>query len=274
MTNIFLFEFKRCFTGKRLCFTLCLGFVLICGHIITGVLPLTKWLDAWQGDYFLTPHSAYGHWIGMDSATIWPTLLYMLFPFLSAIPFSDTAFWDFDSGYCIQVLSRTSKRKYLAAKAFIIFLVGFTFAAFVLLLDFIGTTAFLPLITPEATTNLYGINNRALFPGIFYNFPLVYTLLYILLDALLLGAWNCLVLMTSVLLHDRLQSLLTPFLAYLLIYFVLNWLGLDNCSLFALFLPYQPASDVSLVTVIFYGLAVPAFSFILYFFRRSTSDEL
>ena len=89
MKSILCFELKRCFGSKRLYLSLLTGIVISLLHIIFGVLPLTQWLSSWQGDFFLTPHSAYGHWIGMDSSTVWPTLLYMLLRFLWAFPFSD-----------------------------------------------------------------------------------------------------------------------------------------------------------------------------------------
>lgn len=76
MKSILCFELKRCFGSKRLYLSLLTGIVISLLHIIFGVLPLTQWLSSWQGDFFLTPHSAYGHWIGMDSSTVWPTLLY------------------------------------------------------------------------------------------------------------------------------------------------------------------------------------------------------
>ena len=107
MKSILCFELKRCFGSKRLYLSLLTGIVISLLHIIFGVLPLTQWLSSWQGDFFLTPHSAYGHWIGMDSSTVWPTLLYMLLPFLCAFPFSDTVSWDFSTGsddfYCLRL---------------------------------------------------------------------------------------------------------------------------------------------------------------------------
>ena len=109
MKSILCFELKRCFGSKRLYLSLLTGIVISLLHIIFGVLPLTQWLSSWQGDFFLTPHSAYGHWIGMDSSTVWPTLLYMLLPFLCAFPFSDTVSWDFNTGYVMQIFVRRKK---------------------------------------------------------------------------------------------------------------------------------------------------------------------
>ena len=83
MKELLQFELKRCFHGRKFLFALTAGAVISICHIIFSVLPLVQWLDGWQGDLFLTPHSVYGHWIGMDAATIWPTLLYLLFPLIA-----------------------------------------------------------------------------------------------------------------------------------------------------------------------------------------------
>lgn len=190
MKSILCFELKRCFGSKRLYLSLLTGIVISLLHIIFGVLPLTQWLSSWQGDFFLTPHSAYGHWIGMDSSTVWPTLLYMLLPFLCAFPFSDTVSWDFNTGYVMQIFVRRKKSTYLFAKALTIFIASAFLTATILFFDFAGTALYLPLVRPEALTNLYGISNRSLMAHLFYHKPLQYTVIYIIMDALLVGAWE------------------------------------------------------------------------------------
>lgn len=186
MKSILCFELKRCFGSKRLYLSLLTGIVISLLHIIFGVLPLTQWLSSWQGDFFLTPHSAYGHWIGMDSSTVWPTLLYMLLPFLCAFPFSDTVSWDFNTGYVMQIFVRRKKSTYLFAKALTIFIASAFLTATILFFDFAGTALYLPLVRPEALTNLYGISNRSLMAHLFYHKPLQYTVIYIIMDALCL----------------------------------------------------------------------------------------
>lgn len=173
MKSILCFELKRCFGSKRLYLSLLTGIVISLLHIIFGVLPLTQWLSSWQGDFFLTPHSAYGHWIGMDSSTVWPTLLYMLLPFLCAFPFSDTVSWDFNTGYVMQIFVRRKKSTYLFAKALTIFIASAFLTATILFFDFAGTALYLPLVRPEALTNLYGISNRSLMAHLFYHMRVI-----------------------------------------------------------------------------------------------------
>lgn len=274
MKSILCFELKRCFGSKRLYLSLLTGIVISLLHIIFGVLPLTQWLSSWQGDFFLTPHSAYGHWIGMDSSTVWPTLLYMLLPFLCAFPFSDTVSWDFNTGYVMQIFVRRKKSTYLFAKALTIFIASAFLTATILFFAFAGTALYLPLVRPEALTNLYGISNRSLMAHLFYHKPLQYTVIYIIMDALLVGAWEIIALAVSVATRNPLQPALFPFLLYLLLYFICNWLQMDSVSLFAILLPFQPAVNVKWVTIAIYFLAVPIGSMTMYFLKRNKSDVL
>lgn len=274
MKELLCFELKRCFHGKKLVLALMAGGLISVCHIIFSVLPLVQWLDSWQGDFFLTPHSVYGHWIGMDVSTIWPTLLYLLFPLFAALPCADSAFWDFHSGYCMQIISRGKKRHALFAKWITVFISGAFVVLVTLWFDFLLCALFLPMVHPEALTNLYGITDHSIFAEWFYTVPLLYISLYILLDAVLLGAWGCLVLVSSVLLSNRLPCAIAPFLLYLLTYFVFSWLGCDRFALFAIALPFQPAQDVSFFTLALYILIVPTLSFLLYFKKRESSDVL
>lgn len=274
MKNILLFELKRCFESKRTWIALLIGVSISLGHIIFNVYPLSKWLSSWEGDLFLTPHSAFGHWIGMDSATIWPTLLYLLLPFLAALPFTQSTYWDINSGYCIQIFSRAKRTLYFRAKFITVFLSG-TFITFVILIfDFWATSLFLPLVRPEVLTNLYSINDRSLFGDIFYLLPLVYTVTYIIFDAIFIGIWECIVFAIGNISKNTFQVVTTPFLAYLLIYFVFNWLRLDRFAPFAILLPFQPAQDVSATLILVYLIAIPFVSYGIYVSKRKKSDVL
>ena len=64
-------------------------------------------------------------------------------------------------------------------------------------------------------------------------------------------------LAVSVATRILLQPALFPFLLYLILYFICNWLQMDSVSLFAILLPFQPAVNVKWVTIAIYFLARP-----------------
>ena len=95
--------------------------------------------------------------------------------------------------YVMQIFVRRKKSTYLFAKALTIFIASAFLTATILFFDFAGTALYLPLVRPEALTNLYGISNRSLMAHLFYHKPLQYTVIYIIMDALLVGAWEIIV---------------------------------------------------------------------------------
>lgn len=80
------YELRRGFGSLGFRLGLLGALAVVLGHLVTSLLPLTRYQDAWQKDAFLAPHSAWLHWIGLDNATRWPTLLAMLLPLLAALP--------------------------------------------------------------------------------------------------------------------------------------------------------------------------------------------
>ena len=92
---------------------------------------------------------------------------------------------------------------------------------------------------------------------LFYHKPLQYTVIHIIMDALLVGAWEIIALAVSVATRNPLQPALFPFLLYLLLYFICNWLQMDSVSLFAILLPFQPAVNVKWVTIAILLLSCP-----------------
>lgn len=197
----------------------------------------------------------------------------MLLPFLCAFPFSDTVSWDFNTGYVMQILC-AEKIHLSVCQGSDDFIASAFLTATILFFDFAGTALYLPLVRPEALTNLYGISNRSLMAHLFYHKPLQYTVIYIIMDALLVGAWEIIALAVSVATRNPLQPALFPFLLYLLLYFICNWLQMDSVSLFAILLPFQPAVNVKWVTIAIYFLAVPIGSMTMYFLKRNKSDVL
>ena len=246
------FEFKKCFTSKKWLFTVLFGLSLSICHVVLNVLPLTKWLNDWQVDFFLTPHSAYLHWIGMDASTIWPTLLFILFPLLTVIPFSDTGYWDRDTGYCNQIVIRGARKDYWFFKYIVCFVSAASVVFITLTFDFLLTAQFLPLVRPEACTLFSGITSLKMWVNLFYQKPFLYVLAYILTDSVFLGGWACLSLGFSHKMNNRAQVLTFPLIAFLILYFVCNWLDINQYSPFAMLLPFQPANGIRISHFLLY----------------------
>ncbi len=246
MGKVFRFELSRALGGIR--FRLCAasGLLIALLHCITSVLPLTKWLDTWREKPFLTPHSAYTHWIGLDLATVLPVLLFTVLPLFAALPAADSGWWDRDSGYINHIRLRCTDRQYSVSKAAAVFVSAFLAAFIPLMADFLFTSAVLPCVLPEPASGSVPLTDKDLFGAVFYHHPVLYILGYTLFDGVFLAMWTTLALSLSRWMRQRFQVLLTPFILYLLAYFADIWSGSAFPSPMALLLPFQPVDGVRL----------------------------
>ena len=274
MGNIVRFELSRALDGVRFRISVAVGLVISILHFSTNVLPLVKWLDAWQGDPFLTPHSAYGHWIGMDSSTVWPVLLFMVLPLLATLPAADSYWWDRDSGYFYQIRLRCEIWQYKAAKAAATFVSALLVTIIPLAADFMLTSATLPCVAPEPASMLYSLSDRSMYGTWFYQYPMLYTLAYILFDSIFIAMWTTLALSLSRWQNQQFQVILTPFLIYLIVYFIGVWSGASSVSPIAFLLPFQPVTNLSpgIPCVFLIGLLVLLVAF--YFTPWRSNDEI
>lgn len=109
---------------------------------------------------------------------------------------------------------------------------------------------------------------------LFYHKPLQYTVIYIIMDALLVGAWEIIGPGSIGSYKKSSAACAVSFLALPDPVFYLHWLQMDSVSLFAILLPFQPAVNVKWVTIAIYFLAVPIGSMTMYFLKRNKSDVL
>lgn len=244
MRRALRFEFSRALGGTRFRFAAGAGLAIVLGHFFDSVLPLTRWLNAWEDDPLSLPHSAYSHWIGMDLATVWPVLLFLLLPLLAALPAADSAWWDRDSGYRSQIWLRCAPGRYRAAKAAAVFGSAFLAAAIPLTADLLLTTAALPCIPPEPATGLFPLGDSNLFGELFYRRPMAYLAGYLLYDCAFIAAWTMPALAAGRWLNHRSQVLLAPFLLFLLAYFAGLWLGGAAQTPLSVLLPFQPVAGL------------------------------
>lgn len=238
------YELRRGFGSLGFRLGLLGALAVVLGHLVTSLLPLTRYQDAWQKDAFLAPHSAWLHWIGLDNATRWPTLLAMLLPLLAALPAAASAVWDRETGYLNQLRLRCTARQYRLARLAAVFCTAFAVTVLPLLTDLALSTALLPAIRPDPASGVCPIADSSLLGGWFYRCPLGYILGYTLFDGLFVAAWVCLALPAGRLLRGRGQAALVPFVLFLLVYFAGLWSGWMGQTPMSILLPFQPLTGL------------------------------
>lgn len=162
------------------------------------------------------PGSCFKWWISLDFLQPASTLLFQLLPLLAVIPYAWSFRTEMQSGYLNQVATRTTRKRYLAAKSAVVFLTGSLIAAVPLILNIFMLACFIPAYLPDITEVLYlGVYTSDLWSWFFYNAPVAYVFLYTLLASCMCGFWALLVHSLSFAIDNRVALLIAPYLGVL-----------------------------------------------------------
>ena len=194
MKRILKAECKRAFFNKT--FYLCLGIgAILCIWLLCIQTAEAGEVDRLIREYGIEkaglyyPRSLYNSFIGLDYAYLPSTILYTIFPLLVTLPHAISYYRDKKSGYIKNILIKADKKDYYTAKYLSVFLNGFAVALMILLFSLWISAMFFPALMPEVTTGTYcPFDSSAMLAGLFYTHPLVYTLIYIFIDAVFFGA--------------------------------------------------------------------------------------
>lgn len=215
MNRYIKMELKRAFVNKRMFFALIFGIGLSIWHYFAYIYPIRDFILS--GEYCL---SSYNKWLGGESYSLQSTLFYMFIPIVCALPYGESWMYDCTSSIGGQAMIRGSKKTFVLTKMAISFLSGATIAMLPLLFDFALTSSTLPAIIPKVSLGLSPIGTEALMGELFYEHPLVYTLIYIGINGLFFGLLNTFSITARMLTSNRYLAVLAPFLYYMAFHFV------------------------------------------------------
>lgn len=264
MLSMFKFEFKRAITSKRLFFALMIGVGITLWHLFQNVLPMHKFL-AFGASEGMLPHSVFSKWIGGESHNLQPTLYYILFPILAALPYADTFYTDIQSGYVKQIFTRSKKTNYYFAKYLVNFIVSGTVVVIPLLINLLGSAVILPSIIPQVSSGFYGIGPESLWSELFYTNPYLYIYFYLFIDFIFAGLLSSIALMLASYLSNKFLVIFSPFIIYILVYTFTNVLGAHTINPNNFLKMNQPVAGISLITIISFALILLISTFGLYY---------
>ncbi|MCM1494460.1 MAG: hypothetical protein NC089_01515 [Bacteroides sp.] len=186
-------EFYKAIRGKGFLTSLVVGIIFCILHAFWAFDYLnTAFFQVIQeerkGAYFTADPSFLQGWMGMDVFSFYGNLFYLtLFPILAALPYGASLLREEQLGYEKQVLVRSGKRAYFMSKLFTAFLTGGIVVTVPVVLSLGIAMSYLPLIPLEQSMAQVGVNANSMWSNLFYQYPLVYVLLYIMLDFLIAG---------------------------------------------------------------------------------------
>lgn len=254
-------ECRRAFGGRLLAAALVAGLALTLAHLITVAVPYGTsdvwevWRSGAKGAY---PFSVYNTWMGGENSSAFTTLYYFLLPLLACVPFADSLYTDLTSGYAAQMISRTGRGTYCTAKVLAVALSAGTVVLVPLVVNFLGTLLFVPLLPPEAAAGIFFVGPSAAFADVFYEAPLAYCGLFALLTFCVAGIIACLCVALAPVMPNRFLVLVTPFLLCTATSFVLAGSGLAGYAPTEVLMP-APRFDVQpAVVAVAYGLIAGA----------------
>lgn len=249
MKKLLKVECKRIFSGKT--FYLCLGIgavlcIWLLGIQIMEVNAFNQLIREYGtekvGLYY--PRSLYNSFIGLDYAYLPSTIFYTILPLLVTLPHAISYYRDKKSGYIKNILVKAKRRDYYAAKYLSVFLSGFSVTLIILSFSLWISALFFPALLPEVTTGTYcPFTDSAMLAELFYSHPLVYTIIYILIDAVFLGAIATIALGISCYADNILLVFAGGMILYLIIDYITVLVGAPEFSPLKFLKPTQFACD-------------------------------
>lgn len=199
---------------------------------------------------------------------VWIAIL----PILVVIPYATEYLKEKKSGLINQFMVRMTKKKYYMSRYIVTFISAGLVAVIPLVFNLMVVMCFLPWGTPIRATGLYPVVTGNVFENVFYNYPLLYVIIYLIYTFVEFGLLSCICL-TCVYIEDNWFAVtLTPFILYFSEHvFLTIGLGLKHMSLLGLTNMYNVY--INNINILIIQLAV-LFIVNMLFFIRVRGDVL
>ena len=273
MKAIYTNEIKRAFNTIGMKLALLVGCALSIWHVITVIMPISEGqnyeLSADVIDDLYVPISLYSTWMGNELFPIQSYIFYLILPLLAVLPFGRSFFEDIKSGYIINVCTRVEKKIYFKAKYLAVFLSGGVAVAAPLLLNLVLSSMFMPAFIPDNGT-VGTISPTTMAYEVFFTHPLVYVLMFIVIDFIFAGVMATLALSYTYFTEHRFGVMIVPFVFYFFIYSLTNLIDKTDYSLF--FMLNGGANNNYLPVYILYFLLFFALSYVIFMWKGKKQD--
>ena len=204
-------------------FAFCGAYIMISNYFFR--IDMWKLLMDENGVFIKNPHvnaeTVFNSWIGGDVGTWSASTFFFLFPMLAVVPYGWSLISELKSGYIKNIFTRMDRRDYLRAKYLAAFLAGGVSVVLPMLMNFLTVACFIPMRMPEASEDMYyGVFGGSLWAEIFYTCPILYVLLYLVLDFVFAGLWATVSLSVAYFVKNKATAIFGPYLFLLFFHFV------------------------------------------------------
>lgn len=266
-------EFKRALMDKRFIVSIIIG-VVFCvlntlkydyGYIINPYLNDKYFYNDFIKNSLV---SAYDNFI-MFRLTDIANIFFIVMPILVAIPYSSSYNEDIKSGFSRNIFSRNHKKRYLISKFTVNFVIsGLTFAIPLIFNLLVNITTQASINPERLRSSVLMIGN--LFPNMYLNDPLMYTILWIGIYFISAGTISSIALGISSIVRNKFIIVISPFIVVQVIGILFPFMGLNKFNM-ASFL--YLCTNVDLLAMSITLLAILTVSFMAFYFGGSANEN-
>ncbi|MBR6222172.1 MAG: hypothetical protein IKQ71_01905 [Lachnospiraceae bacterium] len=267
-------ELKRGFTSRGFKLAIIIGvFIVILQYLwfghhtykvnqqeLSSMLSLEK-NDADYGWWFET--GLLEGWIGCENYSMFNHIYYFAFPLIAVMPFALSYLYDWRSGYANQLITRAGRSDYHFSKMVAVFLSGGVSVSIPLVVSLWLYLMKLPVLGIDCISMQSVVSNADMLSEMYFNFPLIYALIYIFIDFFIGGIYATLTLLVSRFSENLFLAGLSPTLYHITLLYSVNILlpGSDSYNLAMIVNPSQFYATVSgleaLITIVLHIFILP-----------------
>lgn len=227
MRKLLKVELKKAFFSRWFIIALLIGIVLV--SVSAYQTAVVYYGENGMADYIrycisnkvipkdgLEGMTLYNRWLGatMDTSSV---VFFYLVPLLAILPCGWNASEEINGGYLKVVVPQIGRKKFYFAKLLAAFISGGAVVAIPLLCSLCVTATIVPAIIPHPYNNMYyWVYHGDLLSSLAFSHPLVYALVYIVLDFIFAGFFACLPLIVALRSEKRIAALVVPYIAVIL----------------------------------------------------------
>ena len=248
MRKILRIELKRVWKNPQTWVALAIGFAVSVFHLCHNILPhIEIWYEELlipKSDYQY-PYYLFNSWICGSAAYLEGFIYFFIIPLLAVLPCGLSFMEDRENGYIRQIYTHAERREYLTAKTITSFITGGTVVTLPLLFNFLICAMLLPALYPQNMVGTF-VNADVLWFRLYERYPLVYVLIFLVMDFIYAGLCAALPLFFSYYSDRKFIVLLMPFVIHMFSYSV------------GMMLPSPQAIDYTPPTFLFAAYGCPS----------------
>lgn len=187
----------------------------------------------------LCPLPWYEYWLGGEWYSLFSYIFFMIFPVLAVISQGDSLVEDKLTGYSKHMFLRGTREHFYAARFLSSFVTGGVVIVIPLIFNILLCAATIPSIPSQAATGTALITGGGMWASLYFSHPMVYTLLYLIIDFVYGGLFAVLAAALGAMTRNRFLPLIFPVILYLFIYTVFSAAGLWKFIPFNFLAPCQ-----------------------------------